>query len=145
MILDLFKRKPHFILLIVSLFFLFISFFQSEDSTLDINVHDTYFVIPHSFVHQCIFVIAFGVFCLYWAFDKINFCMKEILSKIHIYITSFSFIGICYPLIFVFPYFFENSIDLLIWILFFLLLFAQLIFFTNFGIGVFNLIRKKTS
>ena len=145
MILDFLKKKPYVLFLIFGLVFLFLSFIQTKDSTLDINVHDTYFVVEHSYLMQFIALIFFAFYCFYWTFNKIKFLIKTLLGKIHIYGTILSLIGILYPKIYIFPFFLKenDSLNFFIAILGFLFLFFQLLFFVNFLIGIYKLITRR--
>lgn len=75
--------------LIISLF----EYFLFEDSALDINVHDTYYVIAHfdiSIFRTIIFLILGGI---YYFFKYINFKLIPSLTKIHVGITCFSLVA----------------------------------------------------
>lgn len=72
--------------LIMSIF----EYFLSGDSSIDINVHDTYFVIVHyhmSILNAIVFLVFGGV---YYFFERINFELIPSLTKIHVGITCFS-------------------------------------------------------
>jgi cytochrome c oxidase subunit 1 len=78
---------------LLSLIISLIEYFLFEDSILDINVHDTYYVIAHfdiSIFRTILFLILGGV---YYFFKYINFKLIPSLTKIHIGITCFSLIA----------------------------------------------------
>jgi heme/copper-type cytochrome/quinol oxidase subunit 1 len=89
MILELFKNKSYFLLLLAAITFLILSFTVDKKETLDINVHDTYYVI--TFQHT--FVLLFGVFVtiglFYLMFDCFKVNLSLVLSRVHIYSTLF--------------------------------------------------------
>jgi heme/copper-type cytochrome/quinol oxidase subunit 1 len=86
------KKKPEFILwLLSSLLFLFsiTSFYISGDSTLDINVQDTYIVISH-FIILLVFSLWFALCGLgYWVLNKFGVRLFFWLTTIHLTISFF--------------------------------------------------------
>lgn len=90
------KWKVYHIFWIFGLLSLIVSsfeYFLFEDSILDINVHDTYYVIAHfdiSILRTILFLILGGV---YYFFKYINFKLIPSLTKIHIGITCISLIA----------------------------------------------------
>ena len=121
------------------------SLFRISDDTLDINIHDTYYVIAHSHLQLMNCFILFTFFSIYWSLDKLRLQTIRILSNMHIYVTCLTVSGIYYPYIFLFPIFFEDSMNLLIAILGLLLVAVQIVFVINIGIGIFRMIPKKSS
>lgn len=142
--LEIFKRKNYFLFLILGLMFLLFSFFKNNDETLDVNIHDTYYVIAHSHLQFFNFLVLFVLFCVYLALEKLRFPTNRILSNLHIYITCVSILGICYPNIFLFPVLFEDSMNLIVAIMGMLLFIVQIVLVINIGIGIFRIIRKKS-
>ncbi len=148
MIVKILKRQPYLLLLFISLFFLCMIFVKQEtDSTFDINMHDTYFVVEHAFLAEIIAVFLFILFFLYWAFDKIGIGLFSILSKIHIYGTIVSLLGITFP----YYLFYDNSpvqgndffdVNFIIVLFGLLFLLVHLVFVLNIILGVFN--KMKT-
>lgn len=148
MIVKILKRQPYLLLLFISLFFLCMIFVKQEtDSTFDINVHDTYFVVEHAFLAEIIAVFLFILFFLYWAFDKIGIGLFSILSKIHIYGTIVSLLGITFP----YYLFYDNSlvqgndffdVNFIIALFGLLFLTVHLVFVLNIILGIFN--KMKT-
>lgn len=81
------KKKPYFLFLISILIVLIYSLFRGNDNLLDINIHDTYFVIKE--IDLLVFVVSFllSLTLIYFIFDLIKFKMIFTLSVIHIYGT----------------------------------------------------------
>lgn len=68
-------------------------YFVSDNSSIDINVHDTYFVFAHfhiSILNAIVFLV-FGA--IYYFFERINFELITSLTKTHVGITCFSFVA----------------------------------------------------
>ena len=91
------KRKPYFLLLIASILFVALIFIPNSETTLDINVHDTYYVIKHSHLYGLLAVIMFTLFALYWSFDKGELRVIKSFSYIHIYGTLIGVLGLFFP------------------------------------------------
>lgn len=92
MILELLKNKPYFLLLLAAISFLILSFTGDKNETLNINVHDTYYVITfqHAYILLCLVFLITGLIYLI-SVVKIQFV--SILSLIHVYGSLF-FLGI---------------------------------------------------
>lgn len=139
--------KLYFLLLVLSIVFLIIGFF-STDETLDINVHDTYYVIAHSHVYWFYSIFLLLLFGIYGLCDLFKVKLNEAFSKVHILGTFFSIIGLCFPyhLIFTTPEFplFDDyeKINLCLTISAILLFAFQLVFLLNILIA---LIKKVGS
>lgn len=63
------KFKAYYLLLITSLILLMLGFLIGE-GTLDINVHDTYYVIAHSHLYTMLFLFLFLIFIICFSLDK---------------------------------------------------------------------------
>lgn len=92
MILDFIKRKPFYLFLVIGLFFLTLSFSKAGDSTFDINVHDTYFVVAHSHLFKFYFFIFFLLFGFYWLFWNGNLQKNNLFEKTYVYGTLILFL-----------------------------------------------------
>jgi heme/copper-type cytochrome/quinol oxidase subunit 1 len=79
-------------LLLAAITFLILSFTVDKKETLDINVHDTYYVITfqHAYILLCLIFFITGLIYLIFNFFEIQFI--SILSLIHIY-GSMIFLG----------------------------------------------------
>lgn len=86
------RRKSYILLFIFDLVLLIYSLFRTNNNTLSINIHDTYYVIRE--IDLLILVISFITFfsIFYLLFDFIKFKMILILSKIHVYGTVLLFL-----------------------------------------------------
>ncbi|WP_108866506.1 cytochrome c oxidase subunit I [Aquimarina aquimarini] len=123
------------------------------DSTLDINVHDTYFVVAH-------FHLVMGISALYGLFAGVYHWFPKMYGKMmnknlgyaHFWITAIGAYGVFFPMHFVgmaglprryytnsnFPYFDDLAdTNVLITVFAFIAAFAQLIFLYNFIISIF--------
>jgi cytochrome c oxidase subunit 1 len=73
-------------LLLTALFFGLISFFKSsQNSTIDLHLHDTYFVIDHTHIFGFLAIVALLMWILYLLINKILY--SKALSWAHIIIT----------------------------------------------------------
>lgn len=92
MILELLKNKSYFLLLLAATIFLILSFTVDKKETLDINVHDTYYIITfqHASILLCLIFFITGLIYFIFNFFEIQFI--SILSLIHIY-GSMIFLG----------------------------------------------------
>ena len=139
--------KLYFSLLLLSIAFL-IGGFLSKDETLDINVHDTYYVIAHSHVYWFYSIFSLLIFGIHGLFDLLKIKLNNMFSKVHILGTFLSMVGLCFPyyLIFTTPEFplFDDydKINLCLTISAILLFVFQLLFLLNILI---TLIKKLAS
>jgi hypothetical protein len=85
------KIKIHYLFWLVSLIILLIGLYDM-DGTLDINVHDTYFVIPHFDIAIILSIIYFIYGFGYWMVqEKFKKRLVKILTLIHSVILIGSF------------------------------------------------------
>ena len=87
--------KVYNLFLIVSILILLIGFYRSTDpnSILDINVHDTYFVISNYHCTLVLFTLYFLTGLLYWLFEKLpKKRLIKPLTLIHTIILIGSFV-----------------------------------------------------
>ena len=135
----------------------FILEFILEQNTFDIQIHDTYFVIPY-FYFLIVFAFIFGFLGgIYYLIQKLaKKRMNKILVFFHLVLTIISSLGILFPLSFT-GYFNKpqryygnsdldfingvNDLNKIIVILSILFILAQLIFITNI---IITLVKNKT-
>lgn len=99
------KRKPYLLLFVVAILLLIASFFSSNENTLDINVHDTYYVTTEKDLSIILLMFTAVLGLIYLVFDLLKISMISKLSKIHVYGTLI--------LLFVFSiYFFKMQIPI---------------------------------
>ncbi|WP_299255271.1 hypothetical protein [uncultured Aquimarina sp.] len=58
--------------------------FSFGGETLDINVHDTYYVTPWFYIFQFLSIIFFGIGLTYYAILKLNKKRNSLLTQIHL-------------------------------------------------------------
>lgn len=143
------KRRPYLLLLFVSSILFFLGFILNEE-TIDVNVHDTYYVILRKHLYWLLSVelFFFSLFYLMFYNAKINF--GNLFSKVHVFGTLISVTGLLFPysLIFrttEFPLY-DNLlyINLCMTISFLLFLILQIIFIINIFVTLTKrLIKKK--
>jgi len=90
------KKKPYFLLLFAAFILLLISFIKS-DETIDVNLHDTYFIIAQNHLYGLFFIVLFFFFIIYFTLHKLNIQLCKVLNGIHIYGTLFFTIGMFFP------------------------------------------------
>ncbi|KRB57998.1 cbb3-type cytochrome c oxidase subunit I [Flavobacterium sp. Root186] len=91
--MNLQKIKVYHLFWITAISILLIGIINS-DSTLDINVHDTYFVIAHFYIALVLFLLFFLMGLGYWFIQKVlKKQLLKYLTAIHTVILIGSFIG----------------------------------------------------
>jgi len=142
------KIKIHFFFWFVTIGFLLLSWYwHNTDSYIDVNVHDTYYVIRQSHLSILFAVIYAFLGFVYFIFSLSKVTLNRILFKIHSAIT----LGIV-PLFFIgeyileakkksdFPLFDDNSnFEYFVFILGLLFVIAQLLFILN---VIFSLLKS---
>jgi heme/copper-type cytochrome/quinol oxidase subunit 1 len=123
-----------------------------EDAVLDINVHDTYFVIHNSHILQLLAIIYSFLGFIYWFFKKIDIKLMRVLTRLHTAITilviPIYFIG--HPLFISFsesnfPLFDDTAkIQIFITVLVLITLVAQLLLILNVIISLFKHFLERT-
>ena len=91
-----FKKKPHNLLLTTAVIIFIASFFVF-DHTLDIHIHDTYFIISASQILWAIVILLLVFWILYLLTTRILF--SKVLTWVHIILavlTSISFVAISF-------------------------------------------------
>lgn len=144
------KLKTYFSFAILSFLFLISGFFLGDKSTLDINVHDTYYVIVYSHLYWLISWCLFVVFTIYLVLDKAKIELN-LLFRIHVFGTIVSLIGLTFPYEFIFKpshfplfddFLYVNlclSISALLFLLF------QILFIINIFVSIIKKLCKTAS
>lgn len=141
------KFKAYYLLLIASLTLLMLGFLAGEE-TFDINMHDTYFVIAHSYIFLLFFLLLFFFFTIYFSLDKAKMNLIKILYKIHVFGTLISVLGVFFPYSFFFYstkfslFDYPGFINICITISFLLFLFLQLLFIINIFVSLINKVKS---
>jgi heme/copper-type cytochrome/quinol oxidase subunit 1 len=80
------QKNPYFIFLTLIVIFLAIGFLNAEE-TLDINIHDTYYVISYLHFAVLLSVIYTFLAILYFALIKLNFPLIKWLINTHVIVS----------------------------------------------------------
>ncbi len=152
--MKLLKQNVYYYFWITAILLIALSIYwlNFEDAVLDINVHDTYFVIHHSHILQLLAIIYSFLGFIYWLFQKINIKLVKTLTQLH---TSISILII--PLYFICSYLLEllyppsnfplldsiQNSQLLITIITLIGLLAQLLIIFNIVISIIRYFTHK--
>lgn len=115
-----------------------------EDEVLDINVHDTYFVIAHSHLSMLISIL-FGIIgMVYWIIQKADRRLSKWLNRAHIGLTFGGTLVVWILTKFyrtgVMEYEFNNNLTLMITLIILLMIIGQIVFPINI---IYGLIKKE--
>jgi heme/copper-type cytochrome/quinol oxidase subunit 1 len=153
------KQKPHHLLLCTGVILFLTSFFiLKQNNSVDIHLHDTYFVIAHTHVLWLLSIIALSVWTLYLLTNKILYF--KALTWAHVIITILTLLLFALTLFFgdsfmnptprrYYEYSSWNSFDnyttftRAIGITTVVLLFGQFIFVINLIGGLFKRLTKR--
>ena len=136
-------EKPHLIFLLAIPIIMLIGIL-SGDSMLDINVHDTYYVI--ACLHFAILIsILFGIIGMgYWLMQKANIKLSKWLNSTHIGLTFGGTIAVWILSRFyrteIMEYEFNNNLTLIITLTIMLMILGQILFPINI---IYGLVKKK--
>lgn len=139
------KQTKNYYLLFLASFLLLLFGFIVKDEMIDINVYDTYYVILRNHFFWLISIILFLFFMIYLLFDKAKINYGHLFSKVHIFGTLISVLGLLFPysLIFRTNEFPLNDnlqyINLFITISFLVFLMLQILFIIN----IFVILTKR--
>ena len=81
------NRSIHFYFWFVSFFFLLLSFFYNNDEIIDINIHDTYFIIQNSHLYALLTVTYCFLGFIYYIFNLLKIRLFSNLTNIHSILT----------------------------------------------------------
>lgn len=90
------KFKAYYLLLISSLILFMLGFLVGRE-TVDINLHDTYYVITSNHLYWLISILLVLFFLIYLLFDKAKINFGHLFSKVHIFGTLISVLGLLFP------------------------------------------------
>jgi|SRR5690606_8743235 len=136
-------EKPHLIFLLAIPITIMIGMLR-EDEVLDINVHDTYFVIAHSHLSMLISIL-FGIIgMVYWIIQKADRRLSKWLNRAHIGLTFGGTLVVWILTKFyrtgVMEYEFNNNLTLMITLIILLMIIGQIVFPINI---IYGLIKKE--
>ncbi|WP_196888216.1 hypothetical protein [Aureivirga sp. CE67] len=108
--MKLFKNKLHLLLLPLILLFLVIGIFRNEEK-LDINIHDTYFVITYDYlmIFSALFILCLLV--IYWGMMRLKFRFSSWMNLLSILTLYIGFILILIPNLFLGFFTSDNSYE----------------------------------
>ena len=153
--MKLLKQNVYFYFWITAIVLIALSIYwlNFEDAVLDINVHDTYYVIHNSHILQLIAFVYIFLGLIYWLFQRMNIKLVNPLTQLH---ASISIIII--PLYFICIYLLEllytpsnfplfddtQNFQLLITVITLIGLLAQLLIIFNIIISLIKYFTYKT-
>ena len=144
--MNLLTKRPHIIFLVFAVITFILGF--NANGGIDINIHDTYYVISN-YHFATLISILFGIIGLiYWIVKKVNGNLSKRLNLIHVTLT---FGGIFLILILneffrksIMEYDFNENLTMVIYLISAIVIFGQIIFPINIISGIIRK-RNKTS
>ena len=144
--MNLLTKRPHIVFLVFAVITFILGF--NANGGIDINIHDTYFVMSN-YHFATLISILFGIIGLiYWIVKKVNGNLSKRLNLIHVALT---FGGIFLILILneffrksIMEYDFNENLTLVIYLISAVVIFGQIIFPINIISGIIRK-RNKTS
>ena len=141
-----FLKKPHVIFWSFVLMLLLLSFYQ-DDQTLDINVHDTYFVFSQQQILILISLFLGFTGLIYWIIERYGLKTSVVLNILHLILTIGILIinGIRSAIgdHFIGERYYENTYipDSSVWIFIFIIIIGQFVFIINI---ILSIIKGKS-
>jgi len=140
--MNLWTKRPHIIFLVFAVITFILGF--NANGGIDINIHDTYYVISN-YHFATLISILFGIIGLiYWIVKKVNGNLSKRLNLVHVTLT---FGGIFLILILneffrksIMEYDFNENLTMVIYLISAIVIFGQIIFPINIISGI---IRKR--
>ncbi len=145
------KKQPHIALLVMAFLLLLLGFAATGENTLDVNVHDTYFVIAQRYLYWLLGEILSVFFIFYWILERIKVTLIPILSKIHIYGMAVSVLAFFFPYSLVTPksdsILYDNMqyVNLCLMIAALLFLFLQILFIINIFVSIIKKLKNSAA
>lgn len=144
--MNLLTKRPHIVFLVFAVITFILGF--NANGGIDINIHDTYFVMSN-YHFATLISILFGIIGLiYWIVKKVNGNLSKRLNLIHVALT---FGGIFLILILneffrksIMEYDFNENLTMVIYLISAVVIFGQIIFPINIIRGIIKT-RNKTS
>lgn len=135
--------EPHRIFLVSALIILLFGFWKSE-SVMDINFHDTYFVIGYFHFAILISLVLFIIGTGYWIMKKLDIKLLSWLNWTHILLTLGGPVVLLILIQFyrneLMEYEFNNNLTLVILLIVMIMILGQMVFPVNI---IYSLIKKK--
>ncbi|HYE54987.1 MAG TPA: hypothetical protein VD996_09100 [Chitinophagaceae bacterium] len=130
------KTKPYHLLLFAGIVFVLLSFFaNNQNNTLDLHLHDTYYIIATMHVLWALAFLALLTWTLYTVTS--GFLYSKVLTWAHVGLTLVTLLFLTWAV------FFGNvAYSGTIAVVAIILLLTQLVFFVNFFGGVFKRTRR---
>lgn len=136
-------KKPYLILWGCIPVLILISLLASND-TLDINVHDTYFVIDYYHIVILLSIPLSILALIYWSFYKTNRKLYQFLTWFHIIVTTSSFVFLLWYSIFPIDLSIDdsNTVYNTIRLIEFIMIFSILLFLLSQLLFLFNIVSS---
>ena len=145
--MNLLTKRPHIVFL-VSALITFVLVFNANGG-IDINIHDTYFVISNYHFSALISLLFAIIGLIYWIVKKVNGKLSERLNLIHVVLT---FGGIFLILILneffrksIMEYDFNENLTMVIYLISAIVIFGQIIFPINIITGIIKKWKKPVA
>lgn len=99
MILKILKDKPYHFYILVSILFLILGFLMpfQEDNTLDINIHDTYYIVTYKDLYCLFSMVLFVNWLIYSLITFSKVTVNKTARNVQILMAIVSSTGIVFP------------------------------------------------